>query len=53
MKVYAGKLLELIGMIIVLVGFLYGIQFSLIRFELSALAIGGAVFVVGWLIEKK
>lgn len=53
MKVMVGKMLELIGMVIVLVGFLYGVQFSLIKFELGALGIGAAVFYGGWMLEKK
>jgi len=46
-------MLEMIGMVIVAAGFLYGIGYSLIRFELGALAIGSMVFFVGWLIEKR
>lgn len=49
----AGKMLEMIGMVIVLVGFLYGVEFSLIKFELTALVVGSAVFYAGWMIEKK
>lgn len=40
-------------MVIVLVGFLYGVEFSLIKFELTALVVGSAVFYAGWMIEKK
>ena len=50
---WLGKMLELIGMVIVLAGLLYGMNYSLISFELSALAIGGAVFCAGWLLEKR
>jgi hypothetical protein len=50
---WTGKLLELIGMVVVAAGFLYGIQYSLVRFELGALAIGSAIYYIGWLIEKK
>jgi len=46
-------MLELIGMVVVAAGFLYGVQYSLVRFELGALGIGGAIFYIGWLIEKK
>jgi hypothetical protein len=53
MNVWIGKLLELIGMVVVLSGFLYGIKFSLIRFELGALVIGSAIFYGGWLLERK
>lgn len=52
MKVMVGKMLELVGMVIVLVGFLYGVWFSLIKFELGALAVGSAVFCAGWLLER-
>ena len=48
-----GKLLELIGMIVVLSGFLFGVKYSLIKFELGALAVGSAVFYLGYLLEKK
>ena len=50
---WAGKMLEMIGMVIVAAGLLYGISYSLIRFELGALAIGSIIFYAGWLIEKK
>jgi hypothetical protein len=53
MRIFAGKILELLGLVIVLSGFLFGFQHNLIRFELMALAAGGAVFTVGWLLEKK
>jgi hypothetical protein len=52
MKFFA-KMLQLIGLIVVLAGFLYGVQFSLIRFELAALGIGSGIFYVGWLLEKR
>jgi len=53
MKTWLGKLLELIGMVVVLSGLLFGMKYSLIKFELSALFIGSAVFTVGWILEKK
>ena len=53
MKIWAAKMLELVGMVVVLTGFLYGVRFSLIRFELGALAVGGAIFYCGWLLEKR
>jgi hypothetical protein len=50
---FTAKLFELIGMVVVAAGFLYGIQYSLIRFELGALVIGGGIFLIGWWMEKK
>lgn len=52
-KLWLAKLIELIGMMIVGSGFIYGIHFDLIKFELGALAVGSAVFYFGWLMEKK
>ena len=49
----AGKFLELIGMVVVLSGLLFGMQFSLIKFELGALFVGSAIFYCGWMMEKK
>ena len=53
MKFYTAKLLQLIGLIVVLTGFLYGWKYNLIRFELGALAIGSLLFYGGWLMERK
>jgi hypothetical protein len=50
---FAGKFLELVGLILVASGFLFGVQYSLIKFELAALAIGCLIFYIGYLIEKK
>lgn len=48
-----GKFLELISLIVVASGFLFGVQYSLIKFELAALAIGCLIFYIGYLLEKK
>lgn len=52
MKIWA-KLLELVGMVVVLCGLLYGVKFSLMSFELGALFIGSAIFYGGYLLEKR
>lgn len=52
MKIW-GKLLELVGMVVVLCGFLYGVKFSLVRFELMALFVGSAIFYGGYLLERR
>jgi hypothetical protein len=49
----AGKFLELVGMVVVLSGLLFGLQFSLIKFELGALLAGSTIFYFGWLLERK
>lgn len=53
MHTFAGKILELIGLVVVLSGFLFGFQHNLVRFELGALAAGSAIFYIGWLLEKR
>ncbi len=50
---WIGKLIELIGMIVVLSGFLFGVKYSLIKFELGSLAAGTAIFYLGYLLEKR
>ncbi|MGH9857224.1 MAG: hypothetical protein ACRD4B_05210 [Acidobacteriota bacterium] len=50
---WTGKMLELVGMVVVAAGLLYGLQYSLVRFELGALAIGSLIFYIGWLVERK
>jgi hypothetical protein len=52
MKGFVGKILELVGLVVVLSGFLFGFQYNLVRFELGALAAGSAIFYIGWLLEK-
>ena len=53
MKIWVAKLLELIGLVIVPCGLLYGIQYNLMRFELGAFGVGGVIFLMGWLLERK
>jgi hypothetical protein len=50
---FTGKFLQLVGLIVVASGFLFGIQYSLIKFELAALGIGSLIFYIGWILEKK
>ena len=50
---FTGKFLEVVGLIVVASGFLFGVQYSLIKFELAALAIGSLIFYIGYLLEKK
>ena len=57
---YVAKALEGIGMIIVLVGVVMSMQLGIgesegmesMKAESYGLAIGGALFVIGWLIER-
>jgi hypothetical protein len=57
---YLAKTLELVGMVVVLVGVLISINEGLaernglasMQFEMVGLGVGGALFVIGWMIER-
>ena len=48
-----GRLFQLIGMIVLPIGLLYGLVRNQIDVEVRLLVIGGAFFVVGWLMAKR
>ncbi len=56
---YLAKGLEGVGMVVVLVGLVFSMQLGFqdeglesMRYEGLALAWGGGIFVVGWLLER-
>ena len=53
MSVLFGRFLQLIGMIILPVGLLMGLLRGEIQLEVRLLFIGGAFFVLGWLLARK
>lgn len=48
-----GRLLQLAGMIILPLGLIYGFTQNEVRKEVMMLAIGGALFLAGWLMAKQ
>ena len=48
-----GRILQIAGMIILPIGLFIGMFRGDVRLEVKLLAIGGALFVIGWLISKK
>jgi hypothetical protein len=48
-----GRLFQLIGMIILPIGLLTGLLKDNVNMEVRLLFIGGAIFVIGWLLAKK
>lgn len=50
---YVAKFLQALGMGILGIGLLIGMQTQDTRSELKMLAAGGVVFFVGWLVEKR
>ncbi len=48
-----GRLLQLAGMIILPIGLLYGLGRGDIRTEVKLLALGGFLFVLGWILSRE
>jgi hypothetical protein len=48
-----GRLFQLIGMIILPIGLLIGLVKDNVALEVRLLFIGGAFFLVGWLMARK
>ena len=53
MSATIGRLLQLIGMIILPIGLAYGLVMNEIRTEVQLLALGGFLFVLGWILSKR
>ena len=52
MNVLVGRLLQLSGMIILPIGLVYGLGQGDIRTEVKLLALGGFLFVLGWILAR-
>jgi hypothetical protein len=53
MNVLFGRLFQLVGMIILPIGLLIGLFRDEVALEVRLLFIGGAFFLVGWLMARK
>jgi len=53
MSALLGRTLQVAGMIILPIGLLVGLTRGDLRFEVRMLAVGGAVYLVGWLIARQ
>jgi hypothetical protein len=53
MSVLIGRLLQLSGMIILPIGLMYGFSRGEIRTEVNLLALGGFLFVLGWILARE
>jgi hypothetical protein len=51
-RYWVGKSLEVIGLALVGLALLVGIQLHNERMELLYLGLGGGLFTIGWLVEK-
>jgi hypothetical protein len=53
MTAAAGRLLQIAGLIILPIGFSYGMFHDNVQMEVRLLFVGGAVFVIGWLLGRR
>jgi hypothetical protein len=53
MTATVGRLLQIAGLILLPIGFSYGMFHDNVQMEVRLLFIGGAVFVIGWLLARK
>jgi len=48
-----GRLLQIAGLIVLPIGFSYGMFQDNVQLEVRLLFVGGALFVVGWLLSRR
>ncbi|HEX8616811.1 MAG TPA: hypothetical protein VF911_04405 [Thermoanaerobaculia bacterium] len=53
MSVLIGRLLQVAGMIILPIGLSYGLIHGEVRTEVKLLAVGGFLFLLGWMLSRK
>ena len=53
MNATIGRLLQLIGMLLLPIGLMYGLVRGEIRREVQLLALGGFLFVLGWILSRE
>lgn len=53
MSALIGRLLQLSGLIVLPIGLSYGLIQNEVRTEVKLLAIGGFLFLLGWILSRK
>ena len=53
MSATIGRLLQMVGMIVLPIGLAYGLFKGEIRTEVQLLALGGFLFVLGWILTRE
>jgi hypothetical protein len=53
MSVLVGRFFQLIGMILLPIGLMVGLSQNNVALEVRLLFIGGAFFVIGWLMARR
>ena len=52
MRALIGRWMQVIGMIVLPIGLMYGLVRNEIRTEVRLLALGGFLFVLGWILSR-
>jgi len=53
MNTLIGRILQLVGMIVLPIGLMYVLVRGEIRTEVQLLALGGFLFVLGWILARE
>lgn len=53
MSATIGRLLQLVGLIMLPIGFAYGMSKGDIRTEVQLLFVGGMLFLTGWILSRE
>ncbi|HEX7706799.1 MAG TPA: hypothetical protein VF701_10120 [Thermoanaerobaculia bacterium] len=53
MTILIGRLLQVAGMIILPVALYYGLVLDQLRTEVALLAVGGFLFILGWILTRE
>jgi hypothetical protein len=53
MTALVGRFLQMVGLLILPVGLMIGVFGGNVRLEVKLLFIGGAVFLIGWLLARR
>jgi len=53
MNTLIGRILQLVGMIVLPIALMYGLVRGEIRTEVQLLALGGFLFVLGWILARE
>jgi hypothetical protein len=52
MRALIGRWMQVIGMLVLPIGLMYGLVLGEIRTEVKLLAVGGFLFVLGWILSR-
>ncbi len=53
MSALVGRILQIVGMIVLPIGLMIGLMRNNVRMEVRLLFIGGAVYLLGWILARE